>query len=433
MKLNKILVILVLLVTVIFSWHFEFSGKEAEIDYQKIYKEEANQFINKKLYYDGYLIYKDKIISDYPTEDNYQVYIDLLLKLGKNIEAEKISLEAIEKYPNSLDIYKKLLDLYFESRSHKLNDFVFKMKKKFNDFEDVRISNLFLEFEERNIMVNDLYQFNDEYAVIREGNLYGVVDRGLSSRMESKYEKIGSYSPETKLFPVKYQGEVYYMDIDGYKRKHNEDNFDVLGTQRENKAYAGKDNKYGYINYDMEKLTAIEYDDATTFKNGIAFVKKENKWSMINSNFEIVKDKAYDEIAFDDNKIANQHGVFFARVGEKWNLFDEKGNILSEKSFLDIKKFESNEAAAVKLEQGWTFIDKNGKLLDYIFEDAYSYRFGKTIVKKDGKWYMIDKKFTIGKELPYKSASSFNDIGYAKVVTIEDKVTFISTYIEKEE
>lgn len=433
MKLNKILVIIILLVCVSLGWYSELYGKKEEVDYYSIYKQEAKEFEEKGLIYDAYMVYKNKIMDKYSNTESYQKMMEYTKALKKNTELENYAKEAIKKFPDNLEVHKKLLDYYFERNDYYLTDFAKTVKRKFPDYQDERLNQLNLQVASRALFVHHIYDYVGEYAVYVSDGLYGVMDANTSDVISSEFEFIGSYSEETQFFPVKFKNEFFYADINGYKRKANTENYELLGTQRENRAYAKKDGKYGFIDFDMQKVSEFDYEDASTFKNNIAFVKKNNKWKMINENLESLNNLLFDEIRFDDAKIANQFGVFFARNNQEWSLFNEKGEKLNRVPLLDVKKFESNDLAAVKIDKGWTFIDKEGKLSDKIFEETNSFNYKKTTVKKDGKYYLIDNQFNFGKELTYQTMTSFNKAGYAKVSDSDGRISYVSTYIEKEE
>lgn len=55
-------------------------------------------------------------------------------------------------------------------------------------------------------------------------------------------------------------------------------------------ALVKKGNKYGFINSNNEILIPLEYDQATTFSEGLACVKKDGKWKFINDKNEIIID-----------------------------------------------------------------------------------------------------------------------------------------------
>lgn len=51
-----------------------------------------------------------------------------------------------------------------------------------------------------------------------------------------------------------------------------------------------KGKKYGFINSNNKVVIPLDYDQATTFSEGLACVKKDGKWKFINANNEIVID-----------------------------------------------------------------------------------------------------------------------------------------------
>ena len=86
----------------------------------------------------------------------------------------------------------------------------------------------------------------------------------------------------------------------------------------------------------------------------------------------------------------------------------------------------------------WAFIDKNGKLQNGRYKDAYSYSDGFALVElDDGEWAFINKKGKL-QDGRYKDAYSYNyNEGFARVQLDDGKYTFIdkngNIYLSKQE
>ena len=85
-------------------------------------------------------------------------------------------------------------------------------------------------------------------------------------------------------------------------------------------------------------------------------------------------------------------GFARVRLGDKWNLINTDGKILSEDLWFDLVWYFKNGFACVKLGGKYNLINTDGNILreDLWFDDARDFKNGFAMVKLNGKWYYID-------------------------------------------
>lgn len=93
--------------------------------------------------------------------------------------------------------------------------------------------------------------------------------------------------------------------------------------------------KSGFMDYDANEKTNLEYSDAKPFKNGMAAVKKNGDWALIDRNFELVSDYEYDEIT------RAYGGLIYAKKGEYTYILNSLGHTINkfkDRNIVEIKK-----------------------------------------------------------------------------------------------
>ena len=191
---------------------------------------------------------------------------------------------------------------------------------------------------------------------------------------------------------------------------------------------------WGYSDTLGRVVIPAKYDFARIFECGVAGVKLDNKWGLINTQGEEITSLKYDHISSIDT--IQSPPIFKVYIDEKTGILDINGNeiipviydyiepprlssidtIQSPRTFkvyidektgiLDINGNEiipviydfieypllSDGLSLIRLGDKSGYANHTGVLVPTIYSEAY-YFFGKyTQVKRDGKYYMIDKE-----------------------------------------
>lgn len=147
---------------------------------------------------------------------------------------------------------------------------------------------------------------------ITSGEDVGILDEDGNSVIRAEYQYIGMFG-ENGFAPVEKDGEWYYIDTNGYKRRQPDETYEYLGTFNEGVLPAKKNGKYGFLDEDFNEKTEFEYDAATPMLNGIAAVKKDEKWALIDKDLKIITDFGFDDVVRDAWGFCSRNGVVFVK------------------------------------------------------------------------------------------------------------------------
>ncbi len=79
------------------------------------------------------------------------------------------------------------------------------------------------------------------------------------------------------------------------------------------------------------------------------------------------------------------------KLGDKWGLMDNKGNIIAQAKFDHLNSF-SEGLAAIRIGDKWGYINKKGEVIEAQFNKVEEFKGGLAAVKKGEKWDFINKK-----------------------------------------
>ncbi len=243
------------------------------------------------------------------------------------------------------------------------------------------------------------------------------------------YDDIGLLSES--VIPVKKNDEYYYIDENGYRKLVPDTPAEYLGTFNYGFAPAKFDGIYGYVDKKMDQ-NHMEYTYAGVFSNGIAPVQQSGKWAVIDSDFKNLTGFVFDEIVMNEYDVCSDYGVFFAKIGNTYALYDKTGKELAG-GFEDVHMFASEEPAAVKQGGKWGYISLTGEMvISPKYEEARSFCLGYGPFMENGKWGCIDKAENVLIEPTFDEMDVFKKNGTAKVV-LEGEKKYISVTIYDED
>lgn len=105
-----------------------------------------------------------------------------------------------------------------------------------------------------------------------------------------------------------------------------------------------------------------------------------------------------------------------SKDGKEYGLISHKGKRIGELTFGDAKTFTENGYAAVCRSGKWGFLNSDGELvIDYLYEDAESFRNGYAAVCMDGLWGYIDTEGELIIDCQFMAATHFSTAGTAAV------------------
>lgn len=199
---------------------------------------------------------------------------------------------------------------------------------------------------------------------------------------------------------------IFYSQnkTDNYKYGFIKENGKEITAIKYDKAYSFSEGiaiicinkKWGFIDKKGNKITPIKYDTVYTCKSGVARIKLNGKYGLIDVTGKEITAIKYDNISrFDFN-------VACVKINGKWGIINNKGEEITPLKYHYIQNTNQYYILCLKGKDKMTLIDENKKPIEDnplgYFSDKLSY-FDETGIAKvcmDGKWGFIDKT---GKEI----------------------------------
>ncbi len=260
--------------------------------------------------------------------------------------------------------------------------------------------------------------------IIKEKNVYGIIDYSLNKVLDTKYEQVYFV----------YNKDKYYVKENGVKKIVNKEGKDVLTTGfddilqiLDDSVIFKKDNKMGVMTFDGNIKINPEYEDLVQVKSGNLIAKNQNKYGIIDLEGKQKVDFKYSNIQYEskpdfyiaDNEnfesdiLNNNFEVKLQGMLIDCNLDDGylKMIVDDETKYYTFKFEEQKETEILKdntlfvnkKDGKYGFSDKEGNVvIENIYDEVtVQNKYGFAGVKKNGKWGVVNKKGEIIQEPVY--------------------------------
>lgn len=423
-RLNSILFMVVLVIMTGLSWFVLFKNQATKNSQYDKYIHMARRNMEKQIYVDAVANYKEALALT-PKDYNLEMELAEAYYLWGNEEGfitacnTAISIDATNSYAYlKLARYYESLQKYHEALK------VVKSAEKVSDRQDIEqlFYNLKNTIVTKSVGAKEITAWRKigsaNYCTFQYEDKWGMLNSSSKQSIKAQYEYIGVYDEVSKLIPVCFNDEYYYIDSDANRKLVGDYDYTFLGSFGDGYAPAQRDGKYGYININFEEKN-FEYDFAGCFSNGVAAVKQGEKWGLINKELKMITELKYDEILIDDNGFCAMYGIIVAVDNGKYVFLNTEGKRTCEQEFDNAKIASSNSGAiAVQVGENWGFADINGNLvIEAKYKDAYSFSLGLAAVKVTSNWGYIDINDKMVIPDNYMEARPFNSNGSAMVQT----------------
>lgn len=208
--------------------------------------------------------------------------------------------------------------------------------------------------------IEEIKQYN--YFVLKQNDLYGVIDKEGNTIIAPEYNEIKIPNPEkgificyledtTKIFnEKKEQIMTKYNDVQPIRLKNIASD---LMYEKSILKYS-KDGKYGLVNFEEKVITKPIYDeiDSLPYKEGELLVKQNEKYGVINMIGNKILDIAYDKIEVDGYYTDENHYQYAGYIvsiktqeGYRYGYLNYKGKEILKAEYNDIirvKEIEDN-------------------------------------------------------------------------------------------
>lgn len=260
--------------------------------------------------------------------------------------------------------------------------------------------------------------YKDGYITIDEQGKYGVISATKKQILDNKYDEISQVALK-EYYQVKEDGKVKLINSKGETVIEN--GFDQIKSVTTNGIIFEKNNLFGEMNTSGEIVLEAGYQDLKEANNGIYIAKQNDKYGIIDNvgniqipfEYQIItyneKAKLFlaDDSEYKTSIIDNQYNIkatgilseintdeeyIRMRVDDDYKYYNLKGEEIS-----NIEALKNNTIFLSKKDGKYGFVDKKGNAItEYIYDDATEQnQYGYAAVKKDELWGSIDKE---GKE-----------------------------------
>lgn len=135
--------------------------------------------------------------------------------------------------------------------------------------------------------------FHNNRAAVRVDSSYGFIDKSGFEVIEPKYYSVSKYYNNITVFR-KHNGQVGFMNING--KIFYESDYEILRYPHLNCAAARKSKKWGLIDLNGKILIPFINNDYIREFEGIIAFKKGEKWAIFNQKGEQLTEYKFDSL-----------------------------------------------------------------------------------------------------------------------------------------
>ena len=161
--------------------------------------------------------------------------------------------------------------------------------------------------------------------------------------------------------------------------------------------------KWGYINDSREIIIAPQFEAVGFFSEGLASVLIGGKWGYISKNGTVEINPQYDVAGDFHDGLAP-----FSTNNSKWGYINREGRVVITPRSDMVSNF-SEGLAFIKVNDMWSFIDTNGRVVNFSQEAHSSFCDGLAMFREKDKFGYIDKNGKVVISPRFANAQSFSD------------------------
>lgn len=259
--------------------------------------------------------------------------------------------------------------------------------------------------EDGTVFVEPIYryvgQFTKGFCVVYNDDMKsGVINRAGREVVPSQYDEVSL--PNEGMIRVRNGNLWGFYDTAGNKvidfQYRTESDFSE-GLAVVNVDVDSLTVKYGYINKDNQMVIPARYDFAMTFSEGFAVIKNYDRYGIIDRNGKEVFPCKYIGIT---NMMEGRFFAFDAET-ELAAMFDKNMKQLTDFKYNEIQFYNEGFYTA-RIGNQYTYLDKKGHECFGMYEELSGFFDGYSMVKKDGKYGIINKKGKIILPIEYDNS-----------------------------
>lgn len=428
MHLLQLLLAVLMVVSVLMSVGVVLSqdeqGKQARL------LERADAFYEDKLYMRAISTYQEAVDS-YHTPDNPVIesrILQIYKEAGKMKTYYDLINDRIEQKKAQKEEYQELAQHYVDEG--RITSAIEILKPGIRQYDDAAMRKLYeqirYEVSARSTGVAEVkYPKSNWYIPYFDGSWWGYMSSSGSVVLEPQYEEALAFADQYAV--VKIDGVYTLINASGDWYAVDKLGLEAVTGAAGSYIVGKKDGKYGIYTNTFSEVTGAVYDDAIISSNGLCFVKQQGKWGLIRNNGEAVLDFVYDDVVQNSRGEAYAAGYAVVKDASGYFIINEEGAQLGESRYADAKGMEGGLLAVADSNGRWGFTDGLSEtVIDFQYEDAYSFSCSVAAVKKGDQWGYISTDNAIVIENQYEEAMPFNQgmslvksMGQAAVLTLK--------------
>ncbi len=176
-----------------------------------------------------------------------------------------------------------------------------------------------------------------------------------------------------------------------------------------------KNYSYAYMDHQGSLISDFEFEEASSFQNGLAVVQKKSLWGAINRKGQFVIEPVFSWVG------SAAEGAVVVRHSSGYDYVNVKGEALTKKNFVRLSKLSeglgvASTSGSAAMPGKFGYVDRSGKtIISFEFDEANTFSQGLAAVKINGKFGYIDKTGKMIIKPQFKDPGEFSENGLAVV------------------
>lgn len=277
--------------------------------------------------------------------------------------------------------------------------------------------------QNRKYEISEVKQYN--YFLLKQNNLYGIIDKEGNTIIETQYDEIAIPNPEKAVFVCYKDNNIKVLNSDNTEILTEYEKVEPIRLkniasdlmyEKSVLKYSEK-GKYGLINFEGKKVTKAIYEeiDSLPYKEGELIVKKDNKYGVININGVELVDINYEQVKLDEyytdeNKYEYAGYIVSTKTeeGYRYGYINNNGELITKMEYNELSRVtdiqDNNNIYLICAKNGQYGVIKNEKEL--ISNQYQSIRFDESnnlfVVEKSKKYGIADINGNLIVPIEYK-------------------------------
>jgi tetratricopeptide (TPR) repeat protein len=288
----KRIMFLLMIFLLLGSWCIVIANGQGKDDIYKLYINKAEYFLSEEIYIDAIEYYK-KAIEVYPDNLENKLLLANIYKQAKMYNSfEKYCIDLSHEYKKNEEIICLLGDYYIEAGKDEKAIELYKfylLEHKSSKIIASKLEELKSSFKTEYKTYTYISSFYNGYAIFKKEDKRGIMDDDGNEVIKAIYDyaEVFSNVDSLKLALVSKDGEFYYIDINGNKRRVADASDKSLYNDIEENTFSCGlapvlvDGKWGYKDANEKIVISPQFNEARPFNNkGVAPVLK-TEWQLI--------------------------------------------------------------------------------------------------------------------------------------------------------